>query len=142
VGPEQAQSRDASVDACKVDGETSAAKFVHHVVTEKGNTHVTVFMNGKWRSFDPGRVHKAAKRKRRMPGEDLNKVTDWTVEVLTLAGETHTLKFASYADCREQARIEVEHGGKVKIINYHGTVVEVMPLGWTDVVGQPQEVTA
>lgn len=131
-----------SGDPCKVNGEPGTAKFIEHVVTEKGATHCTVIMDGKWRSFAPDRVHATQRRKRRGPGDGTNGVTDWTVEVLTVAGETHSLTFATYHDARVQGRVEVEHGGKVKIINYHGTVVEVMPFGWAPTVGEPAVVTS
>lgn len=124
----------SSGDPCKVDGEPGAARFMEHVVTEKGATHITVLMSGKWRSFAPDRVHATQRRKRRGPGDGTNGSTDWTVEVTSLAGEVHTLSFATYADAREQGKIEVNHGGKLVIKNYHGTVIEAMPFGWVPTV--------
>lgn len=130
-------------DQCRVQGEGTAT-FHEHVTTDAGNTHVTVFMDGAWRSFAPDRVTPAtAPRKRRMPGEGLNGKTDWTLEVTTESGEVHESKWAHYVDARQQMlRHEVPNGGRCKIKNYLGTVVEAAPKGWAaDEVVAPREVT-
>lgn len=118
-------------DSCTVAGEPGVAKFVDHVVTDKGSTHVTVFMSGKWRSFAPDRVSAARKRKRLGPGDGTNGVTDWKLEVTTPSDEVHSLTFATYHDARTQMlNHEVPNGGRCRVINHLGTVVEVAPKGW------------
>jgi len=130
-------------DQCRVQGEGTGT-FFEHVTTDLGNTHVTVFLDGKWRFFAPDRVTPAvASRKRRGPGEGTNGKTDWTLEVTTPSGEVHTSTFAHYVDARTQMlRYEVPGGGKCKIRNYLGTVVEAAPKGWAaDEVSAPKVVT-
>lgn len=129
-------------DPCKVNGETGVAKFHQHVVTDGGHTHITVWLDGAWRSFDPDRVVPSSRTKKRGPGDGTNGSTDWILEVLSLAGQVHSLPFATYRDARDQMQQhEVPAGGKCKIKNYLGTVVEVAPKGWADTVSEPQEVT-
>jgi transcriptional regulator with XRE-family HTH domain len=115
-------------DPCRVAGETGAWTFKEHVVTGTGATHCTVVGNGKWRSFAPDRILPAvAKGKRKGPNEG---GSDWTLEVTTPEGAVHTSTWDSYASAREQAKTEVVHGGKCRVLNHLGTEVERM--GWTN----------
>lgn len=121
-------------DPCRVAGEPGAATFREHVVTGSGATHCTVTMNGKWRSFAPDRIQPAvAKSKRKGPNEG---GSDWTLEVTTPAGAVHTSKWDSYASAREQAKTEVAHGGKCRVLNQHGSCIEEMPSKWTQAVAE------
>lgn len=130
-------------DHCRVENEGTGT-FMEHVTTDSGNTHVTVWLDGRFRCFAPDRVTPAtAPRKRRGPGDGTNGVTDWKLEVTTASGEVHTSTFAHYVDARTQMlKYEVPAGGKCKVINYLGTVVESAPVGWAeDEVKAPKVVT-